>query len=82
LGQLSYLVPVSRAKHVEKTIDLLLSLKTKEIKPIIEKGDFVLGQNYPNPLDNTTTINYYVPYRCKISFEILDILGKEVMDIN
>ncbi|MBC8486429.1 MAG: T9SS type A sorting domain-containing protein [Bacteroidetes bacterium] len=38
--------------------------------------------NYPNPLDNTTTINYYVPYRCKISFEILDILGKEVMNIN
>ncbi len=82
LGQLSWLVPLSRAKHVEKTVDLLLSLRTEEIKPIINKSDFVLGQNYPNPLDNTTTIDYYVPYQCKISFEILDILGKEVMNIN
>ncbi|OQX72228.1 MAG: hypothetical protein B6D61_14545 [Bacteroidetes bacterium 4484_249] len=82
LGQLSYLIPASRARHVEKTVDLLLSLKTEEIKPIIEKGGFDLGQNYPNPFDNTTTINYYVPNQCKISFEILDILGREVLNLN
>jgi len=82
LGQLSYLVPVSRAKHVEKTVDLLLSLRPDEIKPDVEKAGFILGQNYPNPLDKTTTIDYFVPSRSRISIEILDILGKIIMNIN
>ncbi|OQX78487.1 MAG: hypothetical protein B6D61_05400 [Bacteroidetes bacterium 4484_249] len=82
LGQLSYLVPVSRVRHVEKTVDLLLSLKTEEIKPVIEQKGFTLGQNYPNPFDNTTIIKYSVPYRCRISFDILDVLGRNVKKQN
>lgn len=82
LGQLSYLVPLSRAKHVEKTVDLLLSLRKEKQKLLSEHGGFILEQNYPNPFNKTTTIGFYVPYSCKIYIEVVDILGREIVNMN
>jgi len=82
LGTLSYLVPVSRAKHVEKTVDLLLSLHPENQIPEITGGDFVLKQNIPNPFDKTTVISYTLPRSCRVSFDVFDVTGKKVYDMN
>jgi len=44
----------------------------------IETDDWYLGDNYPNPFNNTTTIPYYIPYESKGRIIISDINGKEL----
>lgn len=41
-------------------------------------ADVVLGQNKPNPFDETTTITFTLPYEQKVKFEILDVFGNVV----
>ncbi|MCD4698498.1 MAG: T9SS type A sorting domain-containing protein [Bacteroidales bacterium] len=77
MGQLSYLVPVSRAKHTEKTIDLLLSLKTEiNNEETRESQDFGINKIYPNPFTGATTVEYYIPNDCKTIFSVFDASGK------
>ena len=80
-GQLAYLNPKSVKAHVANTVNLLLSLKPEEQIPEIEEGikGFVLGQNYPNPFDNSTTISYFTPSTSAIVLEVLDMLGRKVL---
>ncbi len=40
--------------------------------------NYSLYENYPNPFNPTTTIEYYVPADTKVTLKILDILGREV----
>ena len=40
--------------------------------------NYSLYENYPNPFNPTTTIEYYVPVDTKVTLKILDILGREV----
>ncbi len=77
LGQLSYLVPASRAKHVEKTVDLLLSLKKEnKISKDQFENNFSITDIFPNPLKKETNIFYTVSYNCNISFKVFDATGR------
>ncbi len=40
--------------------------------------EFALFQNFPNPFNPTTMINYQLPMNSKVSLKIYDILGREV----
>ncbi len=40
-----------------------------------------LGQNYPNPFNNTTTFDYRVREAGKVSFQVLDITGRVIKEI-
>lgn len=40
--------------------------------------EYFLSQNYPNPLNPTTVINYEIPETGNVSLVIFDILGREV----
>ncbi len=42
---------------------------------------FSLGQNYPNPFKEITTIPIYVPENCRVKIEIYSILGQRVAKI-
>ncbi|MBL7958688.1 T9SS type A sorting domain-containing protein [bacterium] len=42
---------------------------------------FELGNNYPNPFNPTTTIQYALPRSVRVSLKVYDILGREVADL-
>ena len=42
---------------------------------IIHQPDMVLGQNYPNPCKAKTTIDFYIPKRTNVLFELFDFHG-------
>lgn len=41
-------------------------------------ADFVLSQNFPNPFNPSTKINYFVPKESFISIKVYDFLGREL----
>ena len=45
---------------------------------VFGSDNYSLYENYPNPFNPTTTIEYYVPADTKVTLKILDILGREV----
>jgi hypothetical protein len=51
---------------------------------LIESANNVasLGQNYPNPFDATTRIDYTLNEATQVSFEVVDITGKVVLTRN
>ncbi len=44
-------------------------------------NDFKLSQNYPNPSNPKSKIDYEIPFEGKVSIKIYDILGKEVFNL-
>ncbi|MEZ5198534.1 MAG: FG-GAP-like repeat-containing protein, partial [Bacteroidales bacterium] len=81
LGQLSELIPVSSAKHTEKTVDLLLSLN-KEQESISQnfESDYSIEAIFPNPFTNETSIKYQVADDCMVVFKVFDATGRLVLE--
>jgi len=44
-------------------------------------AEFVLSQNFPNPFNPSTRINYFVPQESFVSIKVYDFLGREVMTL-
>jgi hypothetical protein len=42
------------------------------------KGEYALGQNYPNPFRNETTIQYVLPKAEQVNISLFDISGRTV----
>jgi hypothetical protein len=40
--------------------------------------DFSLSQNFPNPFNPTTKINYQISMPSKVSIKVFDVLGNEI----
>ncbi|HEX2962319.1 MAG TPA: T9SS type A sorting domain-containing protein [Ignavibacteriales bacterium] len=45
---------------------------------IANPGGYYLGQNFPNPFNPSTTINYSIPWESFVELKVYDILGREV----
>ncbi|MCF8379153.1 MAG: T9SS type A sorting domain-containing protein [Bacteroidales bacterium] len=76
LGELSYLIPVSRGAHVEKTVDLLLSLKSSEITPSTESQSIKIVELFPNPADDIVTLKLENPTNDRVSIKLFDVTGR------
>jgi len=44
-------------------------------------AEFVLSQNFPNPFNPSTRINYFVPQESFVSIKVYDFLGREVLTL-
>jgi len=51
------------------------------IEPDRLPGEFKLHQNFPNPFNPTTMIQYSVPVKGFVSLKVFDLAGKEVMTL-
>lgn len=52
------------------------------LKDKIEDSEFYsLSQNYPNPFNPSTIIKYQTPFDNFVSLKVLDVLGKEVAEL-
>ena len=52
----------------------LVNVETTQETP----GEFILYQNYPNPLNPTTSIQYAISSKQFVKLKVYDVLGKEV----
>ncbi len=48
-------------------------------EPVNVPTGFVLSQNFPNPFNPTTTINYVIPQSVNVNLTVFDITGREVV---
>lgn len=48
--------------------------------PTVDEDGFVLEQNYPNPCDGTTRIEFALPYAGKARFFVNDVVGRQVYE--
>ena len=48
--------------------------------PVVEESEFVLEQNYPNPFEGTTNIEFALPYGGDVHFFIHDVVGRPVYE--
>ena len=58
-----------------ETLGKAVIKKKKAIAPITE---YAITQNFPNPFNPATTINYQIPQTGFVTLKIYDILGKEI----
>ena len=50
--------------------------------PVVAEPNFILEQNYPNPYDGTTRIEFSLPYSGNTRFFVTDVLGRLVYEEN
>ncbi|MFH0761029.1 MAG: T9SS type A sorting domain-containing protein [Bacteroidota bacterium] len=69
------------------TRNLLFRLNINDHSNLIDGVDMTptsawVGQNYPNPSTGSTVIDYELPAVSQVSFSVMDLTGRKVMDIN
>lgn len=68
---------INRKDNEVKKDKSLNKIETENSKP----NAFALGDNYPNPFNPTTKINYELPENANVSLKVFDITGKEVASL-
>ncbi|HQT90570.1 MAG TPA: alpha/beta hydrolase-fold protein, partial [Candidatus Kryptobacter bacterium] len=65
--------------HVKNALELFFPPEQTGVNEVMPKPrDYLLGQNFPNPFNPTTTITYRVSVWGFVTLKVFDILGREV----
>ncbi len=56
-------------------------LSNPEIIEIGKPNSFAMSQNYPNPSNPSSKIDYQIPFNGKVNLAVYDILGREVFKL-
>jgi endo-1,4-beta-xylanase len=59
------------------TVDVTVSIEDYSEIPL----EFRLSNNYPNPFNPSTTINFDLPKNCTVKLVVYDIMGRKVTEI-
>ncbi len=76
-------VPVNTKDSIEFSIgdvNGIMMLKTFVLN-FLAPSEFRLEQNFPNPFNPATTIQYQLPSTSNVSLKIYDVLGNEVLTL-
>lgn len=72
-----YLSSVTRLKEIlNEPFDF--SVGVEDDVPTLLPRQYALSQNFPNPFNSQTVIEYSLPERCDVSVSIYNILGRKV----
>jgi hypothetical protein len=74
----SGLIDAETAKDLKKQIFAESSADSKETTDTLLPEKFALKENYPNPFNPSTTIQYDLPEDVKVVLEVFDIQGQKV----
>ena len=76
-------IPPGQYQYRLKQIDYDGSFKYSDIADVNIMGptEFSLEQNYPNPFNPSTTIKYSIAKAGKVSLQVFNILGEEIVDL-
>lgn len=66
-----------RLKQIDRNGEFAYS-PIVSIENTVVPAEFTLSQNFPNPFNPTTTINYDIPADCRVAIKVYDLLGAEV----
>lgn len=72
-------VRFSDADPTNNTTNLVRVVNYFEGVPRVETDNFTLSQNYPNPFDGTTRIEFNLPNAGTVTFCVTDALGRKVL---
>ncbi len=51
------------------------------INEIQVESEYKLGQNYPNPVNGSTTISFVIPQNTYVSLKVYSVLGQEIAEL-
>ncbi len=79
---ISPLVKNDPYKTMQRTANWILDVKTPtDIDNNSLPVEFTLEQNFPNPFNPSTTINYSLPETGLVTIKVYDVLGREVGEL-
>ena len=70
-----------QAKLIQGEIDSIPAIIEKEEALGIISENLIVSNNYPNPFNPTTIINYSLPNNEKVVIKVYDILGREIAEL-